>query len=453
MRIRFSFFTGLSAFLIAGCAAYYSVFGLSHLFAGASIAVILMASCLELSKIIAVSFLQRYWESISKSLRVYMAVCVFILMCITSAGIYGFLSNAYQKTSNKLDIINGKVSILKNKSDLFENKIKDNQSIILSKSKRVDLLNSVRIGQESRLTEAIYNSNRRSIRNEINNSSSEIYKLTADIDKLNTENNSLSDSVNKYKSDMINEQSDSEVSTDIGPLKYITELTGYPMGKVVNIFILLLIFVFDPLAVALVVATNKIMQLDSKENESKTLLSNTVPEKHAVSDSILTIPTPEFNESNIIKEELPEKTIQEELLKPKEEPIKQEPVKLSSNEETKIVKNDLIMDLPDESFEIPKEEPKIPQENQDAIQEPAIELTPKPLEEPIQGHVEEPIQVPVEEPITEPIEGTEYKPVIPNGKIDLESIREKKQERGFSVSVPLPRRHNSNTIERLKNGM
>ena len=92
----FKYYVGLSALLIAGSAAFFSVFGLSKLFAGATMSVIIMASSLEFGKLVGASFLYRYWNSIANWLKVYMTVGVITLVGITSAGIFGFLSNAYQ---------------------------------------------------------------------------------------------------------------------------------------------------------------------------------------------------------------------------------------------------------------------------------------------------------------------------------------------------------------------
>ena len=92
----FKYYVGLSALLIAGSAAFFSVFGLSKLFAGATLSVIIMAGSLEFGKIIGASFLYRYWDKIHNWLKIYMTVGVVTLVGITSAGIFGFLSNAYQ---------------------------------------------------------------------------------------------------------------------------------------------------------------------------------------------------------------------------------------------------------------------------------------------------------------------------------------------------------------------
>jgi len=267
MKIKFSFLVALSAALIAGCAAYYSVFGLSQLFAGASTAVIVMASSLEFSKIIAVSFLHRYWTRISGILKIYLTIGVFVLICITSAGIYGFLSNAYQKTANKLEISEGQLGVLNGKKDLFQKNINDNQRIIDSKNSRLLQLNGLRTSQEARLDAATTNSARGKARGDINSSNTEIQKLNLEIDNLSQKNISLLDSVNVYSTKSIESKANNSVTGEVGPLKYLAQLTGYPMDKVVNFFILLLIFVFDPLAVSLVIATNKVLELEKNNEE------------------------------------------------------------------------------------------------------------------------------------------------------------------------------------------
>ena len=92
----FQYIVGLSALLVAGSAAYYSVFGLSKLFAGATFAVVVMAGSLEFAKLVSASFLYRYWYKVNEWLKYYMTIGVVTLVFITSAGIFGFLSNAYQ---------------------------------------------------------------------------------------------------------------------------------------------------------------------------------------------------------------------------------------------------------------------------------------------------------------------------------------------------------------------
>jgi hypothetical protein len=196
-------------------------------------------------------------------LKIYLTFGVFILICVTSAGIYGFLSNAYQKTAHKLEISEGQANVLISKKSLFEKNILDNNNIITTKSSRQQQLTQLRTTQETRLDGATTNGNRNKFRNDITSSNQEIQKLNDEIDKLNLKNSSLSDSVNFYSNKLIELKTNDNVSAEIGPLKYLSQLTGQPMDKVVNWFILLLIFVFDPLAVALVIATNRVIEIEN----------------------------------------------------------------------------------------------------------------------------------------------------------------------------------------------
>lgn len=252
----------LLALIVAGCAGYFSVWGLSQLFAGASTAVIIMASALEIGKVVTTTALHRYWTRIGGGLKFYLTISVGVLMLITSAGIYGFLSNAYQKTANKLEIQESQVGVLDSKKALFEKNVQDNQKIIDSKTRRIDQLTNLRNAQEVRLDNSTSNRARDKARNDIKLANDEIQKLSNEIDGLNSKNSVLSDSIGFYSTKTIELNANSEVSAEVGPLKYISELTGAPMGKVVNVLILLLIFVFDPLAIAMILMTNRIFELE-----------------------------------------------------------------------------------------------------------------------------------------------------------------------------------------------
>ena len=265
MKIKFSYIMLVLALVVAGCSAYFSIFGLSQLFSGASTAVIIMASVLELGKIVTTTALHTYWYKLATTLKVYLTISVAVLMIITSAGIYGFLSNAYQKTANKLEIHEGEVGVLIAKKDIFEKSISENKSIIDTKTKRINQLSGLRINQENRIDNTKGNYSKDKVRRDIEGSNKEIQKLSLEVDDLNNKNISLSDSVSKYNVQALELKAGSAVAGEVGPLKYISGLTGVPMDNVVNYMILLLIFVFDPLAIALILATNRIFQLEGKQ--------------------------------------------------------------------------------------------------------------------------------------------------------------------------------------------
>jgi len=269
MKFKFSYIMLLMALSVASCAGYFSVWGLSQLFAGASTAVILMASVLEIAKVVTTTALHRYWNDIATGLRFYLTSGVIILMIITSAGIYGFLSNAYQKTANKVELQDGEISVLNGKRSLFEKSIVENEKIIVNKNKRIDQLISLRSNQETRLDSAKSNRSKDKARADIEKATNEIQKVSNDIDGLNLKNSIIADSVSKYNIKVLELNSNSTVTAEVGPLKYIAGLTGLPMDKVVNYLILLLIFVFDPLAIALILMTNRVFQLQREEGLSK----------------------------------------------------------------------------------------------------------------------------------------------------------------------------------------
>ena len=118
----FPFLIGLSALAVSGSAAFYSVFGLSKLFAGASMQVIIMAGSLQFAKLVTASLLYQYWGTINKFLRVYLSIAVFVLMVITSGGIYGYLSGAYQETATKSEFLDKSLLVLQTKQNRLKNK-------------------------------------------------------------------------------------------------------------------------------------------------------------------------------------------------------------------------------------------------------------------------------------------------------------------------------------------
>jgi hypothetical protein len=400
------------ALSVAGCAAYFSVWGLSQLFAGASTAVIIMASVLEIGKLVTTTALHTYWEKLAKALRTYLTISVVILMIITSAGIYGFLSNAYQSTANKLEIHEGELGVLNAKKTTFEKSVTDNQKLIDTKTKRLDQLSNLRGSQESRLDKSGSNNSKNSVRNDIKSADSEIQKLNTEIDGLNAKNVVLSDSINAYNVKAIQLKSGSSVAAEVGPLKYISQLTGIPMASVVNYLILLLIFVFDPLAVALVLITNRVFQIESedenvevknnKENKNVEVENVKVQDKQIFDRTQFKSPgvfTRE-HDNNVLEEPVEysdDETIEEPIFENIIDPIDE----IVVDEETGEIQ------LPEEPLEI-KQEVFLPS--------PQVE--------------EETISV-------------EEETYLPKGKITLEDIKEiKDRNRGFSVDIPEPKRNN-----------
>jgi hypothetical protein len=271
MKLHLGYLLGLSAIIVAACAAFFSVYGLSQLFAGASTAVIVMATALEVSKLVAASFLHKYWTEISTILKVYLTVGVIVLVTVTSAGIYGFLTNAYQKTANTLMVHEGEVAVLDGKINIFKNKIKNNENLIESKNKRINQLSELRTLQEVRLDSMInrrYFANANDTRNEIAQANTEIQRLQNEVDLVVDGNNKLNDSINHYEIKKLDLVSGSDVAAEVGPLKYMAELTGKPMDEIVNYFVLLLVVVFDPMAISLVIATGWVFKREKVQKKT-----------------------------------------------------------------------------------------------------------------------------------------------------------------------------------------
>jgi hypothetical protein len=405
MKFKLKYAMLFLALAVAGCAAYFSVWGLSQLFAGASTAVIIMASVLEIGKIVTTTALHTYWNKLAKTLRVYLAISVGILMIITSAGIYGFLSNAYQSTANKLEIHEGELGVLDAKKRTFEKSVADNQKLIDVKTKRLDQLSNLRSNQEARMDNSTSNSAKNSVRSDIKSADGEIQKLNTEIDALNVKNIVLADSINTYNVKAIELKSGSQVAAEVGPLKYIAQLTDVPMASVVNYMILLLIFVFDPLAVALVLITNRVFELE-REKPEEPIVDKT---KEVLED--------------IVKE-----------LNNEDKNIEVENVDVNKFKSPGVFTREFDNNVLEEPIEFSDEE---------IIEEPVFENILDPIDEIIVNEeIEEEIVI-VEEPIIEEEVAIEEEAYLPKGKITLEDIKEvKERNRGFSVNVPEPRRNN-----------
>jgi len=254
----FPLLIALSALAVSGSAAFYSVFGLSKLFAGASTQVIIMAGSLEFAKLVVASLLYQYWDTINKVLRAYLAIACFVLMVITSGGIYGFLSGAYQSTATQSELLDKSLMILNQKQVRFEEQKEDlkieKQGLTKSISDlRMALSNPAQVQyidkESGQLITTSSSSARRALQNELT-------IATNTRDGINLKIEAVMDSINKTDMALLDKEISNEAESELGPLKYLAETTGQPMNEVVNWFLLLIIFVFDPLAIALVVAAN-----------------------------------------------------------------------------------------------------------------------------------------------------------------------------------------------------
>ena len=257
----FPFIIAFSALSVSASAAFYSVTGLSMLFAGASFAVMIMAASLEIAKLVIASLLYQYRKTLPKLLKIYLTIAAAVLILITSAGIYGYLSAAYQKTADQTSIVESKIAALESKKKLFE-ETRDN--ILKEKQSIANLQGSLSQASTTQYTDKngnlVIRSNNAAIRN-IESASKSNEKLSSKIDVVN-------DSIFSIESKILEVKTTSTAESELGPLKYLSKLTGIAMDRIINWYILVIIFVFDPLAIALVIAANfafaKLKQKDQK---------------------------------------------------------------------------------------------------------------------------------------------------------------------------------------------
>ena len=148
--IRFDNLLGLTAVAIALVAAFFSVYGIATLFAGAFALTAFMASTLEIGKLVAVTYLYRYWSKTKKWLAAYLSIATLVLMLITSMGIFGYLSAAYQKSSLEFKAGQEKITMVEGQKTYLTDKIAQSKS-------RIDTLNKMRALQESRMNESLTN--------------------------------------------------------------------------------------------------------------------------------------------------------------------------------------------------------------------------------------------------------------------------------------------------------
>ena len=237
----FTLLLGLSAFLVAGSAAYFSVLGIATLFAGSYYQVMIMAGSLEFGKLVATSFLYRYWKKTAWWLRMYMIVAVVTLMFITSLGIFGFLSAAYQTTAAQFGQTDTQVALIEQQKTNLKTEIEQiNQ--------RVTTLNEARKSQEKRLPE-MSSKAAKPVYEDMARAAEEIKNLQVRVQELQTIQFEKDNEIIKLKGDMAKVK-------DIGTFKFVASQLNKPLDTIVTVFICILIAVFDPLAVALLLGFN-----------------------------------------------------------------------------------------------------------------------------------------------------------------------------------------------------
>ena len=253
----FPFLIATSALSVSASAAFYSVSGLSKLFAGATLAVIIMASSLEVAKLVIASLLYQYRKTIPRLLKYYLTVAAVVLVLITSMGIYGFLSAAYQETANKAGNIDAQIALVETKRDNIKEQLavynEEKSSINEAVTELRNGLSNNKIQYRDKETGQIITTTSSSTRRALEK---QLDQAVARQTEINTKVDALNEQLFNYETEIVEIRTGTDLAGELGPLKYLSGLTGMPIDRIINYLLLTIIFVFDPLAIALVIAAN-----------------------------------------------------------------------------------------------------------------------------------------------------------------------------------------------------
>ena len=249
----FKYILGFSALFVASIAAFFSVMGIGMLFSGAAISAMVMASSLELGKIVSVSFLYRYWDKATRFLRIYLSVAVLILIVITSLGVFGWLSSAYQSSAMKYEMGQQQISMMAVQRESIDSQVKQEKQ-------RLDGLMKIRNDQEARMNESLNNPilsrNPTALRQFQEQNISLIKQTDVDLTTEKESYNRLIKEVMDIDKKIMESKIDSSKTKDVITFKFVAEALGWELNSTVKWFIVVIIVVFDPLAVCLILAYN-----------------------------------------------------------------------------------------------------------------------------------------------------------------------------------------------------
>lgn len=274
-----AFIVPLLAIGLAGIAGLISVLGMSKLFAGQALIVMVTMAIIESGKVVGASVLHNKWKNTEyKIIKWPLLLMVIIAMTITSLGVYGFFTDAYQKTAGQFSIDKKEIELIENKKIVLEKNIETINGKISFKNKQSQNLIDLRTQQETRLDSLISNNhwvNVRRTQEQINEANNDLKVIQADIDTMYVNVGVLQDSIGKLDIQILEMEGNSEASAELGPLIYISEVFNSDMDTVVNYVMLIIMIVFDPFAMVLIVVTNKMWKKEETQKEVKTFIPTT----------------------------------------------------------------------------------------------------------------------------------------------------------------------------------
>jgi hypothetical protein len=285
------FLTFLTAMALSGVAAYYSVIGLAAIFPGSFWPVVLMGSVLEGAKLVTVSWLYRNWKEIPILMKSYLVIATFILMLITSMGIFGYLSKAHLEHSSDAAPLINKIALIDEKIKVSKENVNVNRKALKQMDEAVDQVMG-RSSDEKGAEKAVVI--RRGQQKERGRILAEIEAEQKKIGGLNEERMPMATEAQK-------------TAADLGPIKYVAELI-YDSGdanvvdKAVRLVIMLIMVVFDPLAVLLLIAANMSIQ-DRRVNGSVQKSDEELPPVPPIKEELVEEPEPKKKETIEIRKD------------------------------------------------------------------------------------------------------------------------------------------------------
>ena len=229
-----------------------------------------MASSLELAKLITAGYLYNYWDRINKAFRIYLTIGTTVLVLITSLGIYGFLTAAFQETFNVYNVTSKEKAFLEQKEEFWAEDVARYDEELKRISQNISTLSNAKAtGIQVRDTTSTTG-----FRNTISTTELRLAQQRIAVEEENrrevqSKRQVAADSLQSIQLKILDLETDTDVSAELGPLQYLSGLLDKPMDQIINWFILIIIFVFDPLAVALVVAFNNAVKIDKGEKDKK----------------------------------------------------------------------------------------------------------------------------------------------------------------------------------------
>jgi hypothetical protein len=288
---------------LAVFSGYYSVYGISKLFSGGSWSIVGMAGMLEFSKLVVITFLHDHYKTLKTAFKVYLMSSAVILMILTSVGVYGYLTNSYQETAKEIYETQNKIALIDKKKEIFLEQKSQIDTLVKQKGERISSYDQLRLTQENSLNNQLtQKKGTKGLQKNIQSVDNSTQTLNKEISELNQKSIGLSDSVAKLEQEKLVLEN-STFTSEIGPLLYLSRLTGAPMDIIVNWFILVLVSVFDPLAVSLVIAAN---HLKHKERESDIPSDDDPPppDKKEIVSEVLDVSTPPQENKNTVESQI-----------------------------------------------------------------------------------------------------------------------------------------------------